>query len=517
MNNIINNTMRYCAYLRKSRKDVEEEARGAGETLARHEQILKSFSDSLGIKITKFYREIVSGDSIVARPQIQLLLKEVEEGFWDGVLVVEVERLARGSTLDQGIIANTFKYSGTKILTPQKIYDPNNDADEDYFEFGLFMSRKEYKTICSRLHRGILSSVNDGKFIGYCAPYGYNKVKLQKQKGYSLEINIEESKMIKLIYELYLSGSGLKSISHKLKELGYKPKHSDIFGTTTVHNILTNPEYVGKIRYNDKETTKRMQNGKVVRIKNENNNLIIVDGLHEPIIDLTTFEKVQEIINRNKDAKVKIDYSLKNPLATILKCGKCGRSMSLVSSYSNREKRLCCRNCSPFICSTNAKLVETKLLESLKILLSNYKIDISQNTNKDIDLLIEVNSANIKNSNEELNKLNIQLSNAYDLLEQGIYSSEIFIQRSTMLKSKIYDLELHIDTLKNDRTKILKQKENKEIIIPKIKNVIDSYDLTNNIELRNKLLKSVLEKVEYTKITPKTKDDFQLKLYPKLS
>ncbi len=98
----INNSMEhYCAYLRKSRKDMEAEAHGDGETLARHEKILKDLANRLNIRIDKFYREVVSGETISARPVMQQLLSDVDSGMWSGVLVVEVERLARGNTLDQ--------------------------------------------------------------------------------------------------------------------------------------------------------------------------------------------------------------------------------------------------------------------------------------------------------------------------------------------------------------------------------------------------------------------------------
>ena len=78
---------------------------------------------------------------------------------------MEVERLARGDTIDQGIVAQTFKFSDTKIITPIKTYNPNNEFDEEYFEFGLFMSRREYKTINRRLQRGRMASVKDGKYV----------------------------------------------------------------------------------------------------------------------------------------------------------------------------------------------------------------------------------------------------------------------------------------------------------------------------------------------------------------
>ena len=143
----MNTLERDCIYLRKSRADREAEARGEEETLARHERILLDLAKRRGCHIGAIYREVVSGETISARPVMQRLLQEVESGMWDGVLVVEVERLARGDSIDQGVVARAFQYSDTKIITPTKTYDPNNEFDEEYFEFGLFMSRREYKTI----------------------------------------------------------------------------------------------------------------------------------------------------------------------------------------------------------------------------------------------------------------------------------------------------------------------------------------------------------------------------------
>lgn len=143
-----------CIYLRKSRADREAEARGEGETLARHERILLDLAKKRGYNVGAIYKEIVSGETISARPVMQQLLREVESGMWDGVLVVEVERLARGDTIDQGVVARSFQYSNTLIITPLKTYDPNNEYDEEYFEFGLFMSRREYKTMTRKSPNG---------------------------------------------------------------------------------------------------------------------------------------------------------------------------------------------------------------------------------------------------------------------------------------------------------------------------------------------------------------------------
>ena len=118
--------MPYCLYLRKSRSDAEAEARGEGETLARHEATLLELAKRKKLDITDIKREVVSGETIAARPVMQQLLVEVEQGVWDGVLVMEVERLARGDTIDQGIVAQTFKFSNCEIITPMKDYKPGN-------------------------------------------------------------------------------------------------------------------------------------------------------------------------------------------------------------------------------------------------------------------------------------------------------------------------------------------------------------------------------------------------------
>ena len=109
-----------CIYLRKSRADREAEARGEGETLARHERILLDLARSRNYNVGAIYREIVSGETISARPVMQQLLREVEAGSWDGVLVVEVERLARGDTIDQGVVSRAFQFSDTKIYYSNK-------------------------------------------------------------------------------------------------------------------------------------------------------------------------------------------------------------------------------------------------------------------------------------------------------------------------------------------------------------------------------------------------------------
>lgn len=67
-------------------------------------------------------------------------------------------------------MAKAFQYSGTQIVTPLKTYDPANEFDEEYFEFGLYMSRRELKTINRRLVRGRQASAKQGKYVAAWLP-----------------------------------------------------------------------------------------------------------------------------------------------------------------------------------------------------------------------------------------------------------------------------------------------------------------------------------------------------------
>lgn len=264
----------YCMYLRKSRIDLDAEARGEGETLARHQAMLMELAKRQGLNIVRIYKEVVSGDSISVRPQMQMLLSDLAQNKYAGVLVVEVERLARGDTIDQGIVAQAFKQSDTKIITPVKTYDPNNEYDEEYFEFSLFMSRREYKTTRRRLEAGRLSAVKEGNYIGTNPPYGYQKIS-PSPKIHTLEIIQEEAEIVKLIYKLYLENHGSAYISAELNRMGIPTKRGSQWEQSSINKILTNPLYCGKISWKTKS------------------GIAVYQGKHEPIISEELFNKAQ--------------------------------------------------------------------------------------------------------------------------------------------------------------------------------------------------------------------------------
>lgn len=525
--------MPYCLYLRKSRTDLDAEANGETETLARHEKILLDLAKRMHLDVTEIYREVVSGETISSRPVVQRVLNEVENGLWDGVLVVEIERLARGDTIDQGIVSRAFKFSNTKIITPLKTYDPNNEFDEEYFEFGLFMSRREYKTIRRRLTQGRMSSAKEGKHTGSKAPYGYDRIHVDNGKGYTLLPNVKEAPVVKMMFDWFVHGEvqedgsrkklGTMAIANRLTDLRIPtPSGNSVWSQRSVHWILHNPVYIGKIRWGYKKDKKIIVDGivKRKRIIPPEKDQILVEGLHPAIIPEDIFEQAQDIFGEGGAPSVTASRELKNPLSGIVVCGICGAPLRYKIGYNRQSNLLHCRTHGCECKGSYFNIVEKRLLDALQEWIDHYKMswnDMPEETNSLLTLKKQAYDTSIR----ELNTLTKQLDKAHDFLEQGIYDTDTFLSRSKALSEKIADTEKVIAKLSADIQNERRRENNRRNLIPKAEKLIDVYWQLPTATAKNEMLKEILEKVEYTKLragdrSGKGKDDFELILYPKL-
>lgn len=466
----------YCIYLRKSRADLEAEARGEGETLARHQAMLLELAKNQKLNITKIYKEIVSGDSIAARPQMQTMLADITECKYAGVLVVEVERLARGDTIDQGVVAQAFKQSDTKIITPVKTYDPSNEYDEEYFEFSLFMSRREYKTIKRRMQAGRLASIKEGNYICSRTPYGYRKI-TPEPKVHTLEIIPEEAEVIRIIFDMYLNGRGTKYIANELNRMGIKPQKSEYWESPSIKKILSNPLYCGKIGW-----------------KTKSNGNTLYDGKHKAIISEEIFQAVQLKKKNNPTAQLHPNDVLLNHYHGILYCKNCGHQLRrrYIAKYGYEHLLCPYKECQGKIVSSSFRSVDEAVLASLR-----YRIEQQEELLK--SGIVEAKTSPAPDKKKpllaELSKAKRQQAKLYDLLEQEIYDTNTFLERSQALNDKIKVLENAIAEIDS---------EIKETVLPidesvaRLRNVLDSFESASPEE-KNLLLKSVIKKMYYSK------------------
>lgn len=517
----------YCMYLRKSRADAEAEARGEGETLSRHRKMLVDLAHRQGMRISKEYAEVVSGETIASRPMMQQLLADVEQGIWAGVLVVEVERLARGDSIDQGLVAQTFKLSDTKIITPAKTYDPANEFDEEYFEFGLFMSRREYKTINRRLQNGRLASIREGKYVASRPPFGYVRRKLENDKGFTLVPHPEQAEVVRMIFDWYTKGVeqygevcriGVGLIARRLNTLKIPPARGDVWVTPSVRDILINPVYIGKLRWNWRPANKKMVGGQIETERPRSKEYLLVDGLHPAIIDPEIFDLAQRFMTQNPPRPIGESKKVTNPLAGLVVCGKCGRIMQR-RPYSGRQPdTLLCAVTACENVSSALHIVESRILESLAEWISEYKLKWESYKAEKPPQTSYTQKA-ITKLDAEISELHTQLSNVHDLLERGVYDDDTFISRSASIKERISQAEAEkaklADYMKNEKLRETARAE----FIPKVEHLLEVYNELPTAAAKNNMLKEVLEKVMYLKDSAarwQSPEQFDIKLYPKI-
>ena len=437
----------YALYLRKSRTDLELEAMGEGETLARHHNMLMNLAAKHDIHPDQItvYKELVSGDSIDERPEMQRLLSDVYSNKYKGVLVVEVERLARGNTKDQGEVADAFQSSSTNIITPAKVYDPNNEFDQEYFEFGLFMSRREYKTIKRRLEAGKRQSVMEGNYLLPQRVYGYDIVRRSKKER-TLVIREDEAKIVHMIFDWHTEEKRSTGwIARKLTLMGIPTtKGRPEWNRGTIRDMLANPTYIGKVWWGKRKTVKEFNQelGKLVKKIKEDGIPDIYEGKHTGIISKEQYSKAQYITQTMKNPSAKVSTEIVNPLAGMMECCDCGRKMIATRFKDGRRTRL--SHARDTICQKKSLPLDEVLdafTDALKVFIADFEMKMESDDNH---VEREKHQAMLDSMEAELAKMERKRKKLFADYEDETYTRDEFIERKQHYNQIIDELKKQI-------------------------------------------------------------------------
>lgn len=470
-------------YLRKSRM---EEGMETEEVLRKHHQALDECAQRHGLVILDYFSEVVSGESLYARPQMLRLLEAVEAGSCDAVLCMDLDRLSRGRMKDQGIILDAFRDSNTLIVTPDKVYNLSDEIDDELAEFKTFMSRREYKIINKRLRRGLKRSIQEGCYVAN-APYGYRNVYVDRRP--TLEVFEPEAKLVREMFRLYAGGYGCTSIAHQINAMGGRPHRSNAFNRSSIAKILRNPTYIGKIVWDQKSHIKKNVKGnpKHITIYNPKEKWTIVDGLHPAIVDKELFDKVQEIME-GRYRPAYHDGTVKSPLAGLVKCEKCGGNMQRMvfkdQAYLLCPRRGCCA-------AAKLPLVESRILEHLRDLLEEIKTEGPAQAPDPAPLKDAVDAIG-----REIQNTVRQKGRLHELLELGEYDLPTYRERMKAVMDKLNALE-------GQQEAAQRRLRDAEAYDPgrqaeRIQAVLESYTAGDAAQ-RNALLHSVVEVIYYRK------------------
>ena len=418
------------------------------------------------------------------------VLDRIQNEDIKGVLVIEPQRLSRGDLSDCGTIIRAFRYTDTLIITPSKTYDLADKFDRKFFEMELMRGNDYLEYVKEIMNRGRLASVQAGNYIGSGSPYGYDKCK--DGKSFTLVPNAEAD-TVKLIFELWThDGLGTTTIAHKLTALHIKPRKSQIWSSASIKDMLKNPIYIGKLRWNWRKTVKKYEDGELVtsRPHAKPEDWILVDGKHEAIISEEVFNAAQERFGQLPKTKPKM--KLNNAFAGIMHCA-CGRAMTYRPQL-RCEDRILCTNMK--YCSNRSAVYQEVVDEVIHALMQTVEDfrELSEEPKKSSEAQRAITAALRK----ELNALETQQERLYEFLESGVYSAEVFVKRNEALAQRRSELQ---EAITEAVAQEVTETDYKQRIIA-LKEAIAALESDAvSVEDKNRLLRAVVKNITYHRET----------------
>lgn len=488
-------------YSRKSRTD--DPLLTVEEVLANHEKILDEMAERhLNGRIPEEnrFREVVSGETIEDRPEVKKVLSKIESPKYKAIMIVEVQRLSRGDLEDAGRLIKLLRYSNTLVITQHKIYNLQDEYDRDAFERELKRGNEFLEYQKKIMGRGRLLSVQAGNFIGSIPPFGYNKVFVQegKKKCPTLEINEYEATGVRMIFDLYVNHDmGRHSIAKRLSECGFKPYKSKGWNQDVVKGILTNPVYIGKVRWNWRKSVHAVEEGEIIvkRPRRTIDEYLTFDGKHDPIISEELFQKAQEKNGRN--AKVPTDFRMRNPLASLVYCS-CGNAMTyrtykLQDGSERSVPRLICLK--QHECGTSSCTVDEIMAEVRKVLLQcidDFEIHIK---NDDVDAR-KLHANLIKSLKAKYEELELKELRQWEKYSDEKMPKKVFDQLNEGVLKEKEEIQNALCKAENSLPEPVDYQEK----IERFQAAIDALeDATISVERKNTLLKACIDRIEYSR------------------
>lgn len=489
--------LKVCIYLRKSRTDLEEEARAAlkGEkydTLQKHRTELLRFAKNNELVIVDIFEEVESGSTITNRNEIQNVLSNVKNNKYDAILCIAYDRLSRGDKEDQGKIENVLKKNNTLILTPSKLYDLNSEEGETSLEIDSFISRIEFRRIKGRMEAGKHRSAMLGQNVSSKVPFGFKKNPETKK----LEPFEEEAAIVRMVYSLCIEGYGCSAIATKLFNSGVKTKKGNDFTKKTIADLIKNVKYKGSQFYG------------ATKNKRKSKDVSYTENAHTGIVSVEDWQLANQMIKQRK-IPIPSTRTLKNPFASILCCSSCNKTMKAVHDKSTI--RLVCTTLGCQTRSTLLEIVEVKVIEALNEILANIDIEVKEEDNNILEELLKQK----KQLDNKIDELHIQRNSLHEFLEKRIYTPEVFLERQQTINNEIEKIEEKKFLLDEDISNEINKYNNAKNLKPTIINCLELYFKSNPTQ-KNKLLKSFISKISYSRAkTDNLTKDIGIEIYLK--
>lgn len=495
-------------YCRVSTIEQAEE----GYSIDEQERLLVEWCNKRNYYVYNCYSDRgISGKDIKHRPALKELLKDAEDKKFNMVLSWKINRISRKLT-DVLKIVDIFDKNSISFKSYSEPFETNTPAGKMQFQMMAMVGEFERGTIAQNVKMGMCAKARSGEWCGGRV-LGYDLVPMEsyeegKRRKNKLVINPKEAEIVKFIFETYSKGKGYKAITNEINKRGYKTKKGNNFSVGSIKDILTNPVYIGKVRYNVR------QNWSEKRRRNINVNPILTDGIHEPIIDKILWDKVQAIL-KSKQGKPSRIYDGKYPLTGLLRCPVCGAGMVIMRTTNKlkdgTKKKIeyyACgnwKNKGSSVCHSNTIRCDKAndyVFNKLSELLSSQKMikAVVKNVNK--ERLNKINPAKKKLEiiDKELESIDKKKHKLFEGYEDELITNEEFKQRKDELNKRIQILEEQ----KQPLLVTVADDVSEEIPYDFIKSILENFGKvlkeSTGIEEQKKLLHMIISEITMNKL-----------------
>lgn len=340
---------RAAIYCRLSKDDDLD---GESASIANQRDMLEKYCEKQRWEVVAVYQDDGFTGLNMERPDLKRMLKAIERRQINLVLTKDLSRLGRNYLQTGHLIEDFFPRNGVRYIAMNDGIDTMKDNNE-IAPFKNILNEMYSRDISKKIHSSYMLKAQKGDFTGCLAPFGYYKDPDNKNH---LLIDEETAPFVRLMFNWALEGHGSNYIRRRLeeekvpcptwwnRERGLRNTYTKwekkdpengkyMWDFSVINDLLMNPVYTGTIASQKKEY--RFKIGTIGDKRPED--WIVVEERHEAIIDRTSFDIVQQKLKSRQRPGKSGEFNL---FAGLLKCGECGKSLTIRNSNEKHPKKI---------------------------------------------------------------------------------------------------------------------------------------------------------------------------------
>ena len=289
------------------------------ESIEGQMRAIKEYANSSNLTLICSYVDRgISGTRAENRTEFIKMVEDARKNKFDVIIVHKLDRFARNRT-DAAIYRRELSKCGVKLISVLENFD--EDSPESVILQSVIEGYNEYysRNLRREVMKGMKENALSCRFTGGVPCLGFD-IDKDTQK---YVINEYEAEAVKLIFKMYLEGSGYTEIINELNKRAFKTKRGKTFGKNSLYEILRNEKYTGVYIYN--KHVHPDENGKFNRhAKRDDSEIIRIEDGVPQIISKEDFEAVQKKMNARKQQTARFKAKQEYLLSGKVVCGDCG-------------------------------------------------------------------------------------------------------------------------------------------------------------------------------------------------